>query len=98
VTGEPAGLVTGTALAITAAGLAAAAIATAATRRPLLGLQVLLDFLLAAGLLRLTGSPDWPVLATAAAVLGLRRLVGFGLRVGAPARPRATTAGIIDSG
>jgi hypothetical protein len=74
------------ALAVTAAGLLAAAVTLATTRRPLLALKVLLDFLLAAGLLRLTGHPDWPALAGAAAVVALRRLVGFGLRAGAPAR------------
>ena len=70
------------ALVVTAAGLVAAAVALAATRRPLVALGVLLDFLLAAGLLRLIGRPGWPVLATAAAIVALRRLIGFGLRAG----------------
>ena len=70
------------ALVATAAGLVAAAVTLAVTRRPLLALGVLLDFLLAAGLLRLTGRPGWPVLATAAAVVVLRRLIGVGLRAG----------------
>ena len=70
------------ALAITAGGLVAAAVTLGATRRPMLALKVLLDFLLAAGLLRLTGRPDWPVLAGAAGVIVLRRIVGFGLRAG----------------
>jgi len=76
------------ALAITAAGLVAPAVTLAATRRPLLAVTVLLDFVLAAGLLRLTGHPGWPALAGAAAVVVLRRLVGFGLRAGSPARAR----------
>ena len=59
-----------------------------ATRRPRLALKVLLDFLLAAGLLRLTGQPGWAALVTAAAVVAVRRLVGIGLRAGAPAWAR----------
>ena len=82
-------VVVGTAaLAVTAAGVVAAAVTLAATRRPLLAITVLLDFLLAAGLLRLTGHPGWPVLAGAAAVVVLRRLVGYGLRAGSPVRAR----------
>jgi hypothetical protein len=76
------------ALTITTAGLVAAAVTLAATRRPLLAIQVLLDFLLAAGLLRLTGHPGWSALAGAAAVVVLRRLVGVGLRAGSPAWAR----------
>ncbi len=74
--------VDGVALGVTAAGLVAAAVALRATRRPGFALKVLLDFLLAAGLLRLTGQPGWAALGTAAAVVAVRRLVGIGLRVG----------------
>ena len=87
MTGWPAGLLTGAALAMTAAGLVAAAVTAAAARRPLLGVKVLLDFLLAAGLLRLTGDPAWTTVATAAAVVAVRRLVGLGLRAGAGGTP-----------
>ena len=73
------------ALALTTAGLVAAAVVLLATRRPVFALTVLLDFLLAAGLLRLTGQPGWGALASAAAVVAVRRLVGVGLRTGAPA-------------
>ena len=76
------------ALGVTAAALLAAAVVLAATRRPLFALTVLLDLLLAAGLLRLTGDPGWTAIATAAAVVVLRRLVGFGLRAGSPALQR----------
>jgi hypothetical protein len=82
---EPAPLLDAAALAVTGAGLVAAAVVLVATRRPLPALTVLLDLLLAAGLLRLTGSPGWPALLTAASVVLLRRLVGSGLRAGAPA-------------
>ncbi len=89
----PTGLITSAALAVTAAGLVAAAVVLAATRRPAFALKVLLEFFLAAGLLRLTGSPDWPALLTAAAVILVRRLVGFGLRAGAPARAAPVRGG-----
>ena len=75
-------LVAAAALGITAAGLVAAAVTLVATRRPLLSVQVLLDFLLAAGLLRLTGSPGWAELGTAAVIVALRRLLGLGVRTG----------------
>ena len=80
--GEPAGRV---AMALTAAGLVAGLLALAVTRRPGLALQVFLDFLMAAGLLRLTGDPGWPTIATAAVIVALRRVIGAGLRAGAAA-------------
>jgi hypothetical protein len=70
------------ALLVTAAALAAGLVALIATRRPAAALPVLLDLLVAAGLLRLVGEPSWQALATAAAILVLRRLIGFGLRTG----------------
>jgi len=70
------------ALLVTAAALVAGLVALVATRRPTAALPVLLDLLVAAGLLRLVGDPGWQVLATAAAILVLRRLIGFGLRSG----------------
>jgi hypothetical protein len=82
------------ALALTGAALVCGALALVATRRPALALGVLLDLLLAAGLLRLTGVPGWSALTTAASIVALRRLVGFGLRTGgrtwsgAPRAPR----------
>ena len=81
----PAPLVGGVALGIIGAGLVVAAAVLAATRRPLFALKVLLDFLLAAGLLRLTGDPGWATVLTAAAIVAVRRLLGVGLRAGAPA-------------
>ena len=80
------------ALALTAAGLVAAAVVLASTRRPLAALAVLLEFLLAAGLLRLTGEPTWERILTAAALVALRRLVGRGLRYGAVAYGSAARA------
>jgi hypothetical protein len=77
-----AGLAGRASLAAAGAALVAGALALAATRRPATALGVLLDLLLAAGLLRLTGDPSWHALATAAAIVLLRRLLGTGLRIG----------------
>ena len=70
------------ALLITALALLSGLVALVATRRPAAALPVFLDLLVAAGLLRLVGEPGWPALATAAAIVLLRRLIGFGLRTG----------------
>jgi hypothetical protein len=84
---DPVGVLDGVAgpaaLATTAAGLVAAALTLAVTRRPGAALGVLLDLLLAAGLLRLAGDPGWGTITTAAVVVLLRHLAGAGLRVGA---------------
>ncbi|WP_347057004.1 hypothetical protein ABC795_09880 [Blastococcus sp. HT6-30] len=68
---------------VAGAALVSGLVTLAATRRPALALGVLLDMLVAAGLLRLVGAPSWQALATAAVVIGLRHLVGYGLRLGA---------------
>ena len=68
------------ATAVIAAGIAAGFLALVATRNPPLAIDVLLDLLVAAGLLRLVGDPGWQVLITTAVILVLRRLVGAGLR------------------
>ncbi|MFH0241296.1 hypothetical protein ACGRHY_02375 [Streptomyces sp. HK10] len=73
------------ALATTAFGLVAAAVVLAAARRLAPTLAVLLDFLTAAGLLRLAGDPNWSTIAAAAAVIAIRKLVTAGLHA---ARPR----------
>ena len=53
----------------------------ARTRELQQALPVLLDLLLAAGLLRLTQDGTWRALTTAALVVGVRKLVvGYGLR------------------
>ena len=70
------------ALAVTAAALLAGLVALGTTRRPAAALPVFLDLLVAAGLLRLVGEPTWQALVTAAAIVLLRRLIGFGLRTG----------------
>ncbi|MGY2127754.1 hypothetical protein [Blastococcus sp. SYSU DS0617] len=70
------------ALVIGVAALAAGAVVLVRTRRPTAALPVLLELLLAAGLLRLAGDPSWGAIATAAALVLLRRLIGAGLRAG----------------
>ncbi len=64
------------ALLCTALGLLAAAAAVVVRSRDAReSLHVLLDFLLAAGLLRLTGDPGWAGIATAGGIFALRRLL-----------------------
>jgi hypothetical protein len=76
----------GAAVVCTVLGLTCAAGVLVRTRDPRLGLAVLLDFLLAAGLLRLGGDPQWRALVTAALVVAVRKLV---MTVGLRPRPLA---------
>ncbi|MFH9656899.1 hypothetical protein ACH4NF_01045 [Streptomyces sp. NPDC017248] len=76
--------------AVLTAGLGLVAAATAwrlagALRQ---GLAVLLDFLTAAGLLRLAGTPSWDTIALAATVITLRKLLSASLTPSAPPRTR----------
>ncbi|MCZ2523538.1 DUF1622 domain-containing protein [Streptomyces sp. SCUT-3] len=68
------------ALAVTAMGLLAVLPAFRASGSIRSALAVLLDFLTAAGLLRLAGDPSWDSVALAAAVIAVRKLVTTGLR------------------
>ena len=68
------------ALLVVAAALVSAAVVLIRTRELRRALPVLLDLLTAAGLIRLAGQPSWPVLATTAIVIVLRRLLTAGLR------------------
>lgn len=72
------------------AAVIAGAVALGATRQPVASLGVMLDLLLAAGLLRLSGDPPPEALATAAAVVALRRLTASGLRKAARASKTGT--------
>ncbi len=60
-------------------GLIAAACVLLRTRQVQLALGVLLDFLLAAGLLRLSHDTTPRALATAATIVLVRKIVAFGL-------------------
>ncbi|SEK64959.1 Protein of unknown function [Blastococcus sp. DSM 46786] len=76
--------VTGTMSQVVAAiALVSGGLALAVTRRPALALGILLDLLVAAGLLRLVGDPGWRTVATVAIVIAIRHLVTYGLRLGA---------------
>lgn len=66
--------------AVAGLGLVLAALAFAATGRLMATLPLLLDMLLAAGLLRLSAEAPWPAIATAATIVGIRKLVATGLR------------------
>lgn len=81
------------ALFVTAAGIGAAAITWALTRRHRPALPLLLDFLLAAGLLRLTSDQSWTAIASTALIVGLRKLSTSGIGRAATARsPRPQRA------
>lgn len=60
-------------------GVVLAAAVVAATRRLAIALSVLLDMLMAAGLLRLSADAAWSSLATAAAIVVLRKVVVAGI-------------------
>ena len=69
------------ALACTVLALVAAGVVLARTRRVDQALPVLLELLLAAGLLRLTSDAGWRAIATAAVIVVLRKVVvAYGLR------------------
>ena len=75
-------LVAAAALLCTVLGVVCAVAVLARTRSLAQALPVLLEFLLAAGLLRLSQDQTWRAIATAAAVVGLRKLVlTYGIRL-----------------
>ena len=80
------------AMVVTVLALVAGTVTLVSTRRPALALGVLLEMLLAAGLLRLAAEPTWTALGTAAAIVLLRRLIGAGLRAGGRAFSAASVA------
>jgi len=68
------GLLDALAVALTATGLVAlGAGAVSGAWRP--GLAMALELWLGAGLLRLAGPPSWPLVATAATLVAVRRLL-----------------------
>ncbi len=77
------------ALVCTALGILSALAVLARSRDVRLSVGVLLEFLLAAGLLRLGADPTGQALLGAAVIVALRRLIGFGLRF-SPAMTKAT--------
>ncbi|RPF28298.1 hypothetical protein [Georgenia muralis] len=71
------------ALAITAAGVVIS-VGVASRAGLHQATPVLLDFMLAAGLLLLSSGPDWDVIAAVALVVAIRHLATAGLSVGTP--------------
>ncbi|ELS50871.1 DUF1622 domain-containing protein [Streptomyces viridochromogenes] len=67
------------ALLITAAGLVSAMAAYGRVRDAGSAMAVLLDFLVAAGLIRLAGDISWDGILLAAAVIAVRKLISVGL-------------------
>ena len=74
------GVLGAVALLVTGFGLVSAAAVLARSRDGRLALRVLLEFLTAAGLLRLAGGPGWPEIGAVAAVVAVRRLLALDLR------------------
>jgi hypothetical protein len=68
------------ALLCTTGGLISGLIVLVTVRRPVLALQVAIDFWVAAGLLRLTGRPSCEAIVGAAGILALRQVITFTLR------------------
>lgn len=78
---------------IAAAGIVLSAATLLVFRRPAVALHVLLDLLLAAGLLRLSADGAWSVIAVTAVVVLLRRVLTRSLLSG-PARTGITPFGV----
>jgi hypothetical protein len=75
------GLTATAALLCTVLALVSGAAVLARTRSLAQALPVLLELLLAAGLLRLAHDPSWRAIASAAVIVALRKLVvAYGLR------------------
>ena len=60
---------------VTVAALLVAVVALVTTRSWRAAVRVLLDLLTAAGLIRLSATPSWTALATAAGIVALRQLL-----------------------
>ena len=81
----------GAALLVAVLAVLSASTVLLRTRAPAPALGLLLDLLLAAGLLRLADDPDWSQVATAAALVAARGLLAGG--PGPGDRLRRATAG-----
>jgi hypothetical protein len=76
---------------LVAAALVISALVLAATRSPATALAVLLDLLLAAGLLHLNADAAWSAIGSAALIIVIRKVAGLGLAAGR--RPPAGVPG-----
>lgn len=81
-------LIRGAALLVTAAGIVVSAGALVATRSYSPALPILLDFLMAAGLLRLASSAQWHVIVAAAGIVAVRKVTMIGIGTAARAQRR----------
>ena len=77
---------------VVAAGLALSALTLLSTRRVTVALPVLLDLLLAAGLLRLSATASWQAIASAAAIVVIRKLATLGIAAARRARAEPASA------
>ena len=87
MTGIVAGTVDTAAALVGAAALVVSGLVLASSRRPAAALAVLLDLLLAAGLLRLSADAAWSAVGSAALVVLIRKVAGLGLGAGRRRRP-----------
>jgi hypothetical protein len=69
------------AVLVVVAGLIAAALALVRTHRILWPITILLDFLTAAGLLRLVGPQNWSHVVTVVLTIAIRQVASLGLRL-----------------
>jgi hypothetical protein len=76
------GLVATVAPILVAAALVVSGLVLASTRSPATALAVLLDLLLAAGLLHLSADAGWTAIGSAALVVVIRKVVALGLSAG----------------
>ncbi|MDK1349082.1 hypothetical protein QNO09_38730 [Streptomyces sp. 378] len=76
------GILTTAALTVTGAGLLVAVAVYATPRRLGRVLPVLLDFLTAAGLIRLAADVSWGSILAAAAVIAVRKIAALGVQAG----------------
>ena len=89
MTTAPAALAAQVSLGLGAAALVVGLLVLLDTRRLSVALPVFLDLLLAAGLLRLSADGTWGALATAAALVAVRKLVVRGLTANRSLRHRS---------
>ena len=87
------GLADSLALLATAVGVVAALSVWVLNRSHRPALPILLDFLMAAGLLRLCGHQSWEAIGYAAVLLGVRKLVSSSIGQAANAHHTAQTSG-----
>lgn len=71
------GVLAGLSPALAVSGIIIAALILVVTRRPTVALPTLLDFLLAAGLLRLSATAAWTAIGSTALIVVIRKLASF---------------------